>query len=80
MHLFPVSGGGGDNRFEVNGLHDLFVQVLLHGCQLMTMATTSGTAKLRAMVITRIGSFFELECQGNPGVGSVLLMEACNNC
>ena len=80
VHLFPVSGGGGDSQFEANGLHDLFVQVLLHGCQLMTMATTAGSAKLRAMVITRIGSFFELECQGIRGVESVLLMEECNNC
>lgn len=61
VHLFPVSSGGG--RWESKGLHSLFVQVLMHGCQLLLMATGTGSAKLRAMVITRVGAFFELECQ-----------------
>jgi mediator of RNA polymerase II transcription subunit 13 len=77
VHLFPVSSGSGfGNRFEVKGLQDLFIQVLLHGCQLMTMATATGTAKPRAMIITRIGPFFEIECQGKSDID---LFPLCKN-
>lgn len=60
VHLFPVSGFGG--RWDTKTLHSLFIQVLLHGCQLLLMAAGT-SSKPRALVVTRIGPFFELECQ-----------------
>ncbi|KAI5059150.1 hypothetical protein GOP47_0025469 [Adiantum capillus-veneris] len=59
VHLFPAGASG---RWDSKTLHNLFVQVLTHGCQLLWMANGTGS-KPRALVITRIGAFFELECQ-----------------
>ncbi|MCO5585901.1 hypothetical protein L7F22_039835 [Adiantum nelumboides] len=59
VHLFPAGSSG---RWDSKTLHNLFVQVLIHGCQLLLMANGLGS-KPRALVITRIGAFFELECQ-----------------
>lgn len=61
VHLFPMVCVNG--RWDAKILHNLFVQVLLHGCQLLTMATRAGSIKARSLVITRIGAFYELECQ-----------------
>eukprot|EP00250_Pteridium_aquilinum_P013407 c21321_g1_i1 orf=428-6595(+) len=60
VHLFPVSAVSG--RWDAKTLHSLFVQVVMHGCQLLLMASGTGS-KPRALVITRVGPFFELECQ-----------------
>ncbi|KAH7277369.1 hypothetical protein KP509_39G047500 [Ceratopteris richardii] len=59
VHLFPAGING---HWDSKTLHGLFVQVLMHGCQLLTMANGTGS-KTRALVVTRIGTFYEVECQ-----------------
>lgn len=62
-HIFPF--GGISSRQDTKGMQNLFVQVLQQGCQLLEACASSdnGVAKARDFVITRIGCFFELECQ-----------------
>lgn len=60
---FPF--GGLSSRQDTKGLQFLFVQILQQGCQIL-QACSSDTTTIRPhdFVITRIGCFFELECQG----------------
>ncbi|KAK6925771.1 MID domain of medPIWI [Dillenia turbinata] len=61
-NIFPF--GGISSRQDTKGLQCLFVQVLQQGCQILQACTTdSGVARPRDIVITRIGCFYELECQ-----------------
>ncbi|ERN20081.1 mediator of RNA polymerase II transcription subunit 13 [Amborella trichopoda] len=61
-HIFPFGGISG--RQDTKGLQCLFVQVLQQGCQMLSsFATDAAIVKPRDIVISRIGSFFELECQ-----------------
>ncbi|XP_057963111.1 mediator of RNA polymerase II transcription subunit 13 [Malania oleifera] len=62
-HIFPF--GGISSRQDTKGLQCLFVQVLQQGCQILQAccSSDSGIAKPRDFVITRIGCFYELECQ-----------------
>ncbi|XP_058103090.1 mediator of RNA polymerase II transcription subunit 13 isoform X2 [Magnolia sinica] len=61
-HIFPF--GGISSRQDTKGLQCLFVQVLHQGCQILSCSTPDvGTTKPRDIVITRIGCFYELECQ-----------------
>lgn len=63
-HIFPF--GGISSRQDTKGLQCLFVQVLQQGCQILQTCCSpdSGSAKPRDFVITRIGSFYELEYLG----------------
>ncbi|KAL5834084.1 hypothetical protein ACOSQ3_017758 [Xanthoceras sorbifolium] len=60
-HIFPF--GGISSRQDTKGLQCLFVQVLQQGCQILQTCCSpdSGAVKPRDFVITRIGSFYELE-------------------
>ncbi|KAK9079021.1 hypothetical protein SSX86_000690 [Deinandra increscens subsp. villosa] len=59
---FPF--GGISSRQDTKGLQFLFVQILQQGCQILQACSSDTTnARPRDFVITRIGSFFELECQ-----------------
>ncbi|XP_043688928.1 mediator of RNA polymerase II transcription subunit 13 isoform X1 [Telopea speciosissima] len=61
-HIFPF--GGISSRQDTKGLQCVFVQVLHQACQMISCSSPEvGNAKCRDIVITRIGSFFELECQ-----------------
>ncbi|XP_047318998.1 mediator of RNA polymerase II transcription subunit 13 isoform X2 [Impatiens glandulifera] len=62
-YIFPF--GGISSRQDTKGLQSLFVQMLHQGCQILQACSSSdiGVAKPRDFVISRIGSFFELECQ-----------------
>ncbi|MBA0584833.1 hypothetical protein Gorai_015629, partial [Gossypium raimondii] len=60
-NIFPF--GGISSRQDTKGLQCLFVQVLQQGCHILQACTSSdtGVVKPRDFVITRIGSFYELE-------------------
>ncbi|KAL2940681.1 Mediator of RNA polymerase II transcription subunit 13 [Bienertia sinuspersici] len=62
-HIFPF--GGISSRQDTKGMQNLFVQVLQQGCQLLQACASpdNGVARARDFIITRIGSFYELECQ-----------------
>ncbi|XP_057538782.1 mediator of RNA polymerase II transcription subunit 13 [Amaranthus tricolor] len=62
-HIFPF--GGISSRQDTKGMQNLFVQVLQQGCQLLQACASpdSGVVRARDFVITRIGCFYELECQ-----------------
>ncbi|KAK3030477.1 hypothetical protein RJ639_038783, partial [Escallonia herrerae] len=60
--IFPF--GGISSRQDTKGLQFLFVQILQQGCQILQACSPDiGIARPRDFVITRIGCFFELECQ-----------------
>ncbi|KAG9454603.1 hypothetical protein H6P81_007507 [Aristolochia fimbriata] len=60
--IFPF--GGISSRQDTKGLQGLFVQVLQQGCQILSSSSPDGGAvRPRDIVITRIGCFYELECQ-----------------
>lgn len=62
--IFPF--GGISSRQDTKGLECLFVQVLQQGCQILQACSSdTGVARPRDFVIARIGSFYELEYQGN---------------
>ena len=62
--IFPFGGISG--RQDTKGLECLFIQVLQQGCQILQACSSdSGVARPRDFVIARIGSFFELEYQGD---------------
>lgn len=62
-YTFPF--GGISSRQDTKGLQFLFVQILQQGCQILQACSPeTTTARPRDFVITRIGCFFELECQG----------------
>lgn len=62
-YTFPF--GGISSRQDTKGLQFLFVQILQQGCQILQACSPdTGIARPRDFVITRIGCFFELECQG----------------
>ncbi|KAI3822938.1 hypothetical protein L1987_10539 [Smallanthus sonchifolius] len=59
---FPF--GGISSRQDTKGLQFLFVQILQQGCQILQACSSdTTTARPHDFVITRIGCFFELECQ-----------------
>lgn len=61
-HIFPF--GGISSRQDTKGLQSLFVQMLQQGCQILQVCSSdTAMAKSRDFVITRIGCFYELECQ-----------------
>ncbi|KAL9233602.1 hypothetical protein vseg_008575 [Gypsophila vaccaria] len=62
-HIFPF--GGISSRQDTKGMQNLFVQVLQKGCQLLQACSSpdNGVGRARDFVITRIGCFYELECQ-----------------
>lgn len=61
-HIFPF--GGISSRQDTKGMQNLFVQVLQQGSQILQACTSdNGAPRPRDLVITRIGGFFELECQ-----------------
>ncbi|XP_074292645.1 mediator of RNA polymerase II transcription subunit 13 [Silene latifolia] len=62
-HIFPF--GGISSRQDTKGMQNLFVQVLHQGCQLLQACSSpdNGVVRSRDFVITRIGCFYELECQ-----------------
>lgn len=61
-YIFPF--GGISSRQDTKGLQLLFVQILQQGCKILhACSPDTGIAKPRDFVITRIGCFFELECQ-----------------
>ncbi|XP_057486737.1 mediator of RNA polymerase II transcription subunit 13 isoform X1 [Actinidia eriantha] len=62
-HVFPF--GGISSRQDTKGLQSLFVQMLQQGCQILQAcsSTDTGVVKPRDFVISRIGCFYELECQ-----------------
>ncbi|PIA29244.1 hypothetical protein AQUCO_06100036v1 [Aquilegia coerulea] len=60
--IFPFGGIG--SRQDTKGLQCLFVQVLHQGCQILSCSSPdAGSIKPRDIIITRIGSFYELERQ-----------------
>ncbi|KAK6136806.1 hypothetical protein DH2020_029454 [Rehmannia glutinosa] len=62
-YVYPF--GGVSSRQDTKGLQSLFIQILQQGCQILQACSPDvGIAKPRDLVITRIGCFFELECQG----------------
>ncbi|KAK6159438.1 hypothetical protein DH2020_006752 [Rehmannia glutinosa] len=61
-YVYPF--GGVSSRQDTKGLQSLFIQILQQGCQILQACSPDvGIAKPRDLVITRIGCFFELECQ-----------------
>lgn len=61
--IFPF--GGISSRQDTKGLQLLFVQILQQGCKILQACfPDTGISRPRDFVITRIGCFFELECQG----------------
>ncbi|GAB4835105.1 hypothetical protein Ancab_000013 [Ancistrocladus abbreviatus] len=61
-NIFPF--GGTSSRQDTKGMQSLFVQVLQQGCQILQACSSPDTfARARDFVITRIGCFYELECQ-----------------
>ncbi|KAI4304852.1 hypothetical protein MLD38_040314 [Melastoma candidum] len=58
-HIYPF--GGISSRQDTKGLQCLFAQVLLQGCQILQICSDNGLIKPRDFVVTRIGSFHELE-------------------
>ncbi|XP_030524134.1 mediator of RNA polymerase II transcription subunit 13 isoform X2 [Rhodamnia argentea] len=58
-HIFPF--GGISSRQDTKGLQCLFAQVLHQGCQILQICSDNAAVKPRDFVITRIGSFYELE-------------------
>lgn len=61
-HIFPF--GGISSRQDTKGLQCLFAQVLQQGCLILQACCTDNIVKPRDFVITRIGSYFELEYIG----------------
>lgn len=62
-HVLPLACVD-TQREGAGGLYGLFNQVLQQGLQLLTMAVDAGSRKPRGITITRLGGFFEKECQG----------------
>ncbi|KAK4792713.1 hypothetical protein SAY86_023148 [Trapa natans] len=58
-HIFPF--GGISSRQDTKGLQCLFAQVLHQGCLILQVCCSDNIVKPRDFVITRIGSYFELE-------------------
>ncbi|XP_020677957.1 mediator of RNA polymerase II transcription subunit 13 isoform X1 [Dendrobium catenatum] len=59
--IFPF--GGISSRQDTKVLQNLFVQVLHHSCQILSSSSLDSGSRLRDIIITRIGCYFELECQ-----------------
>lgn len=69
--IFPF--GGISSRQDTKGLECLFVHVLQQGCQMLqTCSSDTGVVRPRDFVIARIGSFYELEYQGNTSFSFVI--------
>ena len=57
--------GGISGRQDTKFLQSIFVQILHHGCHILSWSSSdSGAFRPRDLVISRVGSFFELERQG----------------
>jgi mediator of RNA polymerase II transcription subunit 13 len=76
-HIFPF--GGISSRQDTKGLQCLFVQVLQQGCQILQTCCSpdSGAVKPRDFVITRIGSFYELEYLGICFLSFFITLGSC---
>lgn len=62
-HIFPF--GGISSRQDTKGLQCLFAQVLQQGCLILqACCSDNSVVKARDFVITRIGSYYELEYLG----------------
>ncbi|KAM0934563.1 putative mediator complex subunit Med13, mediator complex, subunit Med13, MID domain of medPIWI [Dioscorea sansibarensis] len=59
--IFPF--GGISSCQDTKVLQCLFVQVLHQGCQILSSSSDAINARPRDIVISRVGCFFELECQ-----------------
>lgn len=59
--IFPF--GGISSRQDTKVLQNLFVQVLHHSCHILSSSSLDSGGRLRDIIITRIGCYFELECQ-----------------
>ncbi|WOL08835.1 mediator of RNA polymerase II transcription subunit 13 isoform X1 [Canna indica] len=59
--IFPF--GGISSRQDTKVLQTIFVQILQQGCQISSSCSDAGLVRPRDIIITRFGSFFELECQ-----------------
>ncbi|XP_020581529.1 mediator of RNA polymerase II transcription subunit 13 [Phalaenopsis equestris] len=59
--IFPF--GGISSRQDTKVLQNLFVQVLHYSCQILSSSSLDSGCRLRDIIITRIGCYFELECQ-----------------
>ncbi|KAJ0968254.1 hypothetical protein J5N97_025171 [Dioscorea zingiberensis] len=59
--IFPF--GGISSRQDTKVLQCLFVQVLHQGCQILSSSSDAINVRPRDIIIARVGSFFELECQ-----------------
>ncbi|PIA29460.1 hypothetical protein AQUCO_06000068v1 [Aquilegia coerulea] len=63
--------GGIGSRQDTKGLQCLFVQVLHQGCQILSCSSPDvGPIKPRDIIITRIGSFYELEKKGTQSAAA----------
>lgn len=63
-YVYPF--GGISSRQDTKGLQSLFIQILQQGYQILQACSPYiCIAKPRDLVITRVGCYFELECQGN---------------
>ncbi|EPS70346.1 hypothetical protein M569_04407, partial [Genlisea aurea] len=61
-YVYPF--GGISSRQDTKGLQSLFIQILQQGCHILQACSPeNGIIKPRELVIARIGTFFELECQ-----------------
>ncbi|XP_073128945.1 mediator of RNA polymerase II transcription subunit 13 isoform X4 [Henckelia pumila] len=61
-YVYPF--GGISSRQDTKGLQSLFIQILQQGCQILQACSPDiSNAKPRDLVITRVGCYFELECQ-----------------
>lgn len=60
--IFPF--GGISSRQDTKVLQTIFIQILQQGCQILLSCSDAGLARPRDIIITRVGCFFELECQG----------------
>ncbi|GER50389.1 mediator of RNA polymerase II transcription subunit [Striga asiatica] len=61
-YVYPF--GGVSSRQDTKGLQSIFIQILQQGCQILQSCSPDlNNVKPRDLVITRIGCFFELECQ-----------------
>ncbi|KAK1311603.1 Mediator of RNA polymerase II transcription subunit 13 [Acorus calamus] len=61
-HIYPF--GGISSRQDTKVLQCLFVQVLQQGCQILSSSSPDvGNTRTKDIIITRIGQFYELECQ-----------------
>ncbi|KAG8086379.1 hypothetical protein GUJ93_ZPchr0010g8621 [Zizania palustris] len=59
--IFPF--GGISSRQDTKVLQSLFIQILQHGCHVISSSIEGSNTRPRDIIITRIGGFLELEIQ-----------------